>query len=88
MIARRTTALALTNVANSTSVLRIQMELILLAIAYLATETYMENLFDFTATLDKLKMPCDPENLVIDYLIFAEEVATTISLSFQHPVSQ
>ncbi len=70
IIARRTTALALTEVANSASVLRIHMELILLTIAYLASETHMENLFNFTVTLDKLNMPCSLDTLVIDYFVY------------------
>lgn len=66
MIARRTTALALTDVAISASVLRIHMELILLASAYIASETHMENHFNFTVTLDKLNMPCGLESSAID----------------------
>ena len=55
---------------NSASVLRIHKELILLAIAYLASGTCIENLSDFTAILDKLNMPCGLDSLVIEYFVY------------------
>ena len=53
MIARRTTALALTDVAISSLVFLIHMEPILLAIAYPISEAHGEP-FSFHITLDKL----------------------------------
>ena len=53
-IARRTRALLLMDVAISVSVLLIHMEMILLAIAYLVSETFITNLSNFMAPLDKI----------------------------------